>query len=142
MTSKYDEVKQYLVNSDCDVVALTEARITTDIANDEIQVEGYNIIRCNSESRYTGGTVCYIKKGYDVTDVKDITFERAFWISSFKLVSSLYVVVYRSPNSSINDFLAEFEIIIEDLIKTKAENYFIMGDFNIDVRCKRVYENH
>lgn len=139
MTSKYDEIKHYLERSDCDVVALTEARITTDIANDEIQVEGYNTIRCNSESRYTGGTVCYIKKGYDVTNVKDIALERALWISSFKLDNSLYVVVYRSPNSSINDFLSEFEIIIEDLIKTKAENYCIMGDFNIDVRSNSIY---
>ncbi|KAG5876522.1 hypothetical protein JTB14_027355 [Gonioctena quinquepunctata] len=49
------------------VVVLTESRITKDIEETEIGIKEYNVIRCDSNSRYTGGVMIYIRRGIEYT---------------------------------------------------------------------------
>jgi len=36
-------------------IALSESRLTPEIGDCEINVPGYSVVRCNAESRFTGG---------------------------------------------------------------------------------------
>ena len=56
-----EEVRQFTDEYFIDVLALTEARITPDILDEELVITGYKHIRCNSYNRYTGAVICYIK---------------------------------------------------------------------------------
>ncbi|XP_025268586.1 uncharacterized protein LOC112639318 [Camponotus floridanus] len=49
------------------VVALSETRVDANIEDFEINIRGYNQVRCDAENRYTGGVVVYIRN--------DIKFE-------------------------------------------------------------------
>jgi len=42
-------------------LALSETRLTEDIKDTEVNVLGYSMIRCNAETRNTGGVVLYVK---------------------------------------------------------------------------------
>jgi len=39
-------------------LALSETRLTEDIEDNEVNVLGYSMIRCNTKTRITGGVVC------------------------------------------------------------------------------------
>jgi len=43
------------------IVALTESRLTEEIDDSEINMTGYNMIRCDSDSRFTGGVTMYVR---------------------------------------------------------------------------------
>jgi len=40
-------------------LALSETRLTEDIEDNEVNVPGYSMVRCNAENRNTGGVVLY-----------------------------------------------------------------------------------
>lgn len=44
------------------VVALTKTRLTQNLNDSEINITGYNAVRCNEESRTTGGVIIKLKR--------------------------------------------------------------------------------
>jgi len=48
-------------------MALTESKLTEDIHNSEVNMPGYSMVRCDSNSRFTGSAAMYIRN--------DIRFE-------------------------------------------------------------------
>jgi len=43
------------------IVALSETRLTDEIEDNEVNVPGYTIIKCDAENRNTGGAILYIR---------------------------------------------------------------------------------
>ena len=41
-------------------LALSETRLTEDIEDNEVNVPGYSMVRCNAENRITGEDVLYV----------------------------------------------------------------------------------
>lgn len=136
LTGNVNEAEQCFVNTKYDFIIMSETHITENIEDREIELEGYQIVRCNSESRHTGGLCIYVK---DYSEVKIITQEKIipehiYWLV-IKITSnnqSLYLAaVYRSPNSSVRLFCDKFKAWIEDLVDLERQ-FIIAGDFNID----------
>ncbi|KAK9759293.1 7tm Chemosensory receptor [Popillia japonica] len=50
------------------IVMLSETHVTEEILDSEISIKGYNILRCNSYSRHTGGVIMYVKLGVDILE--------------------------------------------------------------------------
>lgn len=42
------------------VLLLTETHITDEIGDHEINISGYELVRCISDSRHTGGVIAYV----------------------------------------------------------------------------------
>lgn len=61
LINNFTELKYVLNKRKIDICLLNETHITSDIENNELKVRGYNIMRCDSDSRHTGGVVVYIK---------------------------------------------------------------------------------
>lgn len=86
------------------IVLLCETHVTTDILDSEIEIENYNLIRCNSHSRHTGGCVIYVKSELNVNVISNTVFNANVWILAIAIISQetlyagTYSVVYRSPN--------------------------------------------
>ena len=114
---------------------LTETCLTAEIEESEIGVVGYKHVICNSHSRHTGGVLLYIKKGlrYQVINTSNssnsIWFVKMYvWMNEEKWT---LVVFYRSPSSSVSDFLTFFSFFMEN-----EKNILIAGDFNVDLLTK------
>lgn len=43
------------------ILATVETHVTEDIGDCKLQINGYNLIRCNSSSSRTGGVIIYVK---------------------------------------------------------------------------------
>lgn len=124
------------------VVALTETRITEVVEDKEISITGYTAVRCDSETRNTGGVILYIK---DTINYK-IFFTRkqtsnywciAIWMNDRKHYKDSIAVVYHSPSASDAEFV-QFIIELGEELNIMGE-CIITGDFNIDMRSGGFY---
>ena len=115
-----------------------ETCTTDNILDQELYIEGYNIVRCDSSNRYTGGVLMYIqdKIEYEILQKKSNEWNWALAIKVLNgMESGIYSVFYRSPNSKnkIRIFASFFEKFLEDVIDFTKTN-LILGDFNINLQ--------
>ena len=125
------------------IIALSETRLIADIEDSEINIPGYNVIRCDAENRNTGGVALYIREevNYEIVLVKKIN--RNCWGVAIKVELEMYkgviMVVYHSPSASHGDFIGYLEEVVEEL--TIKEQCMLVGDFNMDCRTDSFYTN-
>lgn len=112
--------------------------MTDDISDKEIEIENYEIIRCDSNSRHTGGVAIFVKN-----DLKWKLISKRHRSKSWGLVISVddrfmhgrFGVVYKSPKEKINDFLEFLDDFLDDSICLESRN-IIFGDMNLNVGKK------
>lgn len=130
---------QILVNQVMpDVLLLSEARVTDQIFDSEINITGYNLIRCDSNSRHTGGVVIYVKKyiNYEVLSCESDFVGQNYFLAiniRYKQYNGLYGVVYHSPSTSDSMFLNSYDKWCEDNFLIDRTNT-VCGDFNINMK--------
>lgn len=123
------------------VIALSETRLTSEIEDCEVNVPGYDIIRCDAENRSTGGAILYLREDikYELILIRSISAN--CWCVAIDVREKFYrgalMVVYHSPSASDGDFLRFLEEVVEDLV-IKGE-CMIVGDFNIDFKIDSFY---
>lgn len=54
--------RDYCKNYEPKLVALSETHTIAGMINKELEIEGYDLIRCDSDSTHTGGVAFYIIK--------------------------------------------------------------------------------
>lgn len=126
-----------LIIDECKPILLccTEARVTDDIYEKEIHIDGYYTVRSNSHSRHSGGVVVYVKNG----TVSQVLEDKCFLYNNVLVLDvmnnqcrGIWFVVYHSPNHSHTDFLNEIDGLI-DRYSTLQRNMNVTGDLNIDL---------
>lgn len=109
LTEHYDELNHFIMQHKPNVVCLTETRLTEDIEDDEVHIDGYTVVRTNSNSRHTGGVMFYISNNlvYQITD--SVIVNMNYWVSAIVIkvcnISVNIVGVYRSPSGSSSQFI-------------------------------------
>lgn len=132
-TAHIEEISELIGQTGIEVFLATESRVTSDIEDHEISIHGYNIVRCDSESRFTGGVLCIIREDLSFHIVTVVQIPKLFWLIAVRIEGCIIVCLYRSPSSSIPEFLERVCEIMEDIITLNCINLYIVGDFNIDV---------
>lgn len=116
-------------------LCLTETHITEDILDQELIIENYNVYRCNSNSKHTGGILLYVYQEISVKLIENMAKNYEYWFLyvRLKVNSSLYelCMYYRSPSGNIVSFLNFFESKCECLWDTNNTIIHI-GDFNLN----------
>ena len=124
-----------------DILSFCETKLNDDIEQLYI-IENYNKFT-NNTSRKSGGIALFIKNIYsDILERSDLRRSSNFLESLFveikdnklcNINSSILVgSLYRRPNSNLNDFLDELEIII-NLVNIENKKLYLLGDFNINL---------
>jgi len=120
------------------ILMLAETHVTDDILNSEINIENYDLIRCNSNSRHTGGVVMYVDNKLKWKVLLNESFSKT-WILTIAVddvdYGGRFTVLYKSPKEKINTFLEFLDKKLEILNDNEHKN-IILGDINIDVRKK------
>ena len=62
LTTNINQLKVLVNRKKPAAIVLSETHITSDISDSEISIRGYNLVRCDSHSRHTGGVLIYVKK--------------------------------------------------------------------------------
>lgn len=120
------------------IIFCSESCTTDKIIDSEISLDGYNIVRCDSHSRHTGGAIIYLKTSIKYAVLLCKSFENNTWCVSVdvssKFVKGIYTVLYHSPNTSDTTFLKSLDEICNTCINL-SKSCVVVGDFNIDM-CK------
>lgn len=113
MIANKPKVEILLSEMQPEILVCTEARITDDINDGEISIDGYNLIRCNSRSRHTAGIVVYVDMNVHFDVIDDIQFGNNN-ILAFEIKKSLFrgvwIAVYHSPNARHDEFVDRFKL--------------------------------
>lgn len=120
-----------------EVVALTETWLRNDNSS-LLDINGYEFINRNRETRQHGGLAVYIKSGFAVKTRQDICIYREMIFESMVLEISrngskfLVLILYKPPSASEIEFLELLEQQLE-MLNVSGCPSFIAGDFNIDM---------
>lgn len=115
---------------------LTETHITEDILDKEIEITGYKHVRCNSNSRHTGGVIMYVNENAQFKLIKSNSISKTWYLTisiENGIMNGNYSVVYKSPKEKINTFLEIIDQILDESVNYEKRNV-ILGDMNIDLK--------
>ena len=129
---KIDELHYIAERTKAAVIGITESKLDQSIFQSEIQIDNYDLLRCD-RNRNGGGVACYIRsdisyvqKDFFPNVIKNIFFEILLPKTSPITVS----IMYRPPSQT--NFLEILNMTFEKVDVDKKEIY-ILGDFNINM---------
>ena len=129
---KIDELRYIVKLSNAAAIGITESKLDDCILDSEIQMDNYQILRCD-RNRKGGGVACYVRN--DLSYIEKDFFPEEFENISFEILlpktKPITVgIIYRPPNQ--NNFLQTLNGNLTKLDTLKKELY-ILGDFNINL---------
>ncbi len=127
-------------------IGLGETFLRNDILDAEIDLPGYNVIRCDRKDRIGGGVCFYIKQ----TINSEVLLSYSNSICDVLIVKTLnpdlvLVNIYRPPSATLSDFNDIMLRTIECCrsLPTPLSNIIIVGDFNFPaVDWSSISETH
>ena len=131
---KLPEVTHILNENNFHVFGFSESRLNGNIANDEVRIPGYNLIRRDALKKFEVGIVVYVSslllliyRNYlEMIGIECVWLE----IKLPKIAPILIGYLYRNPNEG-SDWFDAFTCMIDNVFLDEKE-IIILGDFNID----------
>lgn len=126
-----DELRVVVNMKQPDVIALTETWTNSNISDDFLHIDGYELVvradRSDTDRGRGGGVLAYVTKGLCAWKVEvEGCFEQC---ASLKLKGKRQElgihIIYRSPNSSSDN-----DASLCDMIRALKGSYILIGDFN------------
>ena len=120
------------VKTNISVLGITETKLDDTINNEEIKIDGYNLLR-SDRNRNGGGVACYIKNNIAYNrkpslseNIENVTLDILLPKSKPITVG----IIYRPPSQ--NDFVEHFHKALTKL-PFQSNEIFLLGDFNINL---------
>lgn len=133
LVPKITELRDFAKNAAYDVIILTESWLNANIDDAVIELENYNLIRKDRDSR-GGGVIIYIKCKYEFQILNNLPVgdTEQLWVSlNIKKQTVCVGGVYKPPSYSLVDFLNNLEECLT-ILTPQYETIICTGDFNID----------
>ena len=137
LSKHIDELRVLLQNNSLDLLAINETRLNETIADNEIRISGYNIVRRDRplNGRNGGGVCFYVCSNINYIVRQDLVSDQLenLSIEIIKPRSKPFIVAtwYRPPNSPFELF-STFEDFVGKL-DADGKEYYIKGDFNCNM---------
>ena len=99
---KIDELRHIARTSKVSVIGITETKLDESVLNNEINIEGYDILRLD-RNRHGGGVACYIRNDISFTQLNIFSNDIENIIFDILLPNSHSITVgifYRPPNQN------------------------------------------
>ena len=117
-----------------DVFGVTETHLTSEIADGEINIEDYSLVRRDRPGRQGGGCAMYYRKSLKVIhrpDLEDDKVEGIFMQVKAGSRDTEVGIIYRPPNHN-SEFFTVFPKLLEN-VWLKFSNIVLLGDFNTNL---------
>lgn len=134
LPKKWAHFRALVEKSNYDVIILTESWLRSEISDNQICLDNYNIARKDRPTR-AGGIVIYIRSEYTFKIIDDIPSNgtEQLWLSVYSDNVKICIGgLYRVPNGSVREFLELFEECLSHVVPSH-DNIIIAGDFNINL---------
>ena len=138
-----DELRILLAHNEIDILSINETKLNETIADNEVNILGYDIIRRDRITNGGRGVCFYVKNSINFTIRNDLNIDTLenLCLEIQKPRSKPFVVAtwYRPPDSPIGIF-SLFETLIGKLDSENIE-YYLMEDLNCDMIATRYNNN-
>lgn len=142
LTKNYDQTEIMIKEMKPNLIFLSETRLVEEIENSEVNIKSYKLIRCDSNTRSTGGVAIYVKNTVKYEVISNECIVNNVWLIAIKTnnkrLKGTYVVLYKSHMANDNEFIAAFQSWCEEKLNYE-ESIYICGDFNINLLTKTCY---
>ena len=129
---KIDEIRYIAKMSNAAVIGLTESKLDDSVLDSEINIDGYEVLRCD-RNRNGGGVACFVREdiGFNVKNCLSKDIEYIFFDVLLPKTKPFSVGIFYRPPSKAN-FL---ELLTDDFVNLSPESneLYILGDFNINL---------
>ena len=134
LLNKIDEMRTIVTECNFDVIGICETFLDDDVADNEICIEGYTIVKKN-RNRHGGGVILYIKEGIQYTEITDLAGldVEGVWANIQCDKQHLALGIMYRPPSSNNAYLKSMLDQIDNVFSYN-ENIILMGDLNYDYK--------
>ena len=112
-------------------IALTETWLKPYINDSQLDIDNYNISRCDCSTRVGGGVLLYSHESLPITSFE--TFDDKICqalLCKFDTAEIIIWVLYRPPDAPISSFKAFLEIIAYYISDHESYETCLLGDFN------------
>ena len=125
-----------------DVMCLSETWLNSSWSDNELRIDGYNIIRRDrDDSQRGGGTAIYYSKKFMARQRSDLSTPdiEAIWLELTlpNRKKTLICSLYNPPNADFDAFKASLDNILDQSASEGIET-LLLGDFNCDMLPKRL----
>lgn len=136
-STKFDELKNMLINGHLDIVGFAETWLKPYVSGKSVSIPGYNLFRNDRRSTRGGGVALYISSNIKARVLLAVSEPgcEALFLHIDTSGSSLVVGVFYLPHGDID--------ILEDCISeivTRYEHIVLVGDFNFNIAVPRNYD--
>lgn len=143
LSKHFDQLLLYLgsLNTHFSLIGLTEIW-GTEINKDNFDIKHYSYYQQIRPSKRSGGVALYVSESLNSFERPDLSLQHEDYQATFAEIDKrnfdnfsnniIVGVIYRSPNSNIQDFNNAIELLLEQIRKEKKTVY-LMGDYNIDL---------
>ena len=133
---KMDEIIWMCDFLNLDVICISESWLNTNIANEDMTIEGYSSLRKDRTDKNGGGVVIYIKNTINFKNRPDINSDDMLEMIWIEIVTNgsdpnvLLSCTYRPPNANCEYVSA----LIDSFVKAESEDkeMVLLGDLNFD----------
>ena len=134
LLNKIDEMRTIVTECNFDVMGICETFLDDTIADNEICIEGYTIVKKN-RNRHGGGVILYIKEGIQYTEITNLAGSEVegVWANIQCDKQHLALGVMYRPPSSNNAYLKSMLDQIDNVFSYN-ENIILMCDLNYDYK--------
>lgn len=143
LPAHFDEFRILMHDNPFDIMCLTETWLNSSDSNDEIHIDGYNIIRTDRDDVHRGGgTAIYYNAKLNARQRTDINAEldiEATWleVTSPNRSKTLICSTYCPDKESYCIFRSDLERMLERASVEGSEQLYL-GDFNQDLLPKKL----
>ena len=130
---KIHEIRKIAHDSKATIIGITETKLDKTIFDNEVNIDGYNIIR-KDRTRHGGGVCCYIKndRSFNVRENFGTDFENVFLDILLPNSKPILIgILYRPPNQS--GFLDSLSTAILNSEKSDNQEVYLLGDLNFNL---------
>ena len=137
----YDNFTRFLANIDGKFSIMGVSETWLKDSGYSFDIEGYDFIHNPRPNRVGGGVGIYVDNDLEfkprpdlaITDISSPSTESLFIEIRRPLSQNIIIgVIYRSPDSNVNDFVQNFNSLLAKIGKENKLSY-LLGDFNLNV---------
>ena len=138
LSNKLDELDLVLQANNVGIAGISETWCTSDMPDEALAINGYNIVRRDREFRRGGGVMCYVRSDIPFKTWPALQSEQeTIWITARpsklpRQFSTLLIgTLYHPPNANNRDMLSHLTTSIDTILKDHPyAGILLMGDFN------------
>lgn len=125
------------------LVLLSETRTIENMNSNELVINKYNLIRCDSHNRHTGGVALYVHESVAAHEIFRYDYD-FIWALAILVTNGyakdIFCVIYRGHQGT-NENFSNFLKFLLDTLSAISPNIHILGDFNYNFNSDSTSRN-